>query len=102
MDKRNALILAKRYLHSLKTSKLEFEKAYLFGSSISSENNSDSDVDLAIVFKEISNRFDVQVELLNLRSDDQIDIEPHPFRVEDFNLENRFANEIITNGILIS
>ena len=60
------------------------------------------DIDLAIVLSSISDIIDVQIDLMQMRTDEDLLIEPHPFRKEDFNINNPVVAEILNNGIEIS
>lgn len=100
MDKKEAIKIAKRYLNQI-AKKYPIENAIIFGSFAKGTNNPDSDIDLAIIFKSIDDLIDMQIELLTMRSDDDLIIEPHPFAKEDFNISNPMADEIIKNGIEI-
>lgn len=61
----------------------------------------DSDIDIAVVLKNLRNSFTTQVQLMKLRRDIDLRIEPHPFDETDFNSSNPFANEILTTGIQV-
>ena len=98
MDKKQAYEVAREYATFVKKNKSHVQKVYLFGSYAKGKVSEDSDIDLAIVFKELSNSFDMQVELMKLRRKFDTRIEPHPFRAADFNTSNPFANEIINSG----
>lgn len=100
MDKRAAIEIAKRYLFSLQK-KYNIETAYLYGSFVKGTNHIDSDVDIAIVISQISDIIDVQIDLLQMRSDEDLIIEPHPFRKEDFDENNPVVAEILRSGIKI-
>jgi len=100
MDKTTAIEIAKRYIELVKE-KYQIESAILFGSFARGANHPDSDIDLAIVFKSVNDIIDLQIELLNLRTDDDLLIEPHPFTVRDFNEINPLVAEIKKNGIEI-
>jgi len=101
MDKNEAIKIAKRYISNL-IQKYEIEKAYLYGSYAKGTNHLDSDIDLAIVISSVSDIIDVQIDLMQMRSDEDLLIEPHPFRKEDFNLNNPAVAEILNNGIEIN
>ena len=77
------------------------QKAYLFGSYAKGTIKEDSDIDLAIIFKNFDNSFDTQVQLMKLRRKFDTRIEPHPFRESDFQTSNPFANEILNTGFEI-
>jgi len=101
MDKREAIKIAKRYVSNL-MQKYNIERAYLYGSFAKGTNHPDSDIDLAIVLSSISDITDVQIDLMQMRTDEDLLIEPHPFRKEDFNINNPVVAEILNNGIEIS
>jgi len=44
---------------------------------------------------------DMQIELMQMRSDDDLLIEPHPFKKADFLATNPIVAEIMRNGIEI-
>ena len=98
MDKNEAIKIAKRYIDSI-SRKYEIENAILFGSFAKGTNHPDSDIDIAIVFKSSVDIIDLQIELMCLRSDDDLIIEPHPFTLSDFNCSNPVVEEILRNGI---
>lgn len=100
MDKREAIRIAQRYISNL-TDKYNIECAYLYGSFAKGTNHADSDIDLAIVISSIPDIIDVQIDLMQMRTDDDLLIEPHPFRTEDFNFNNPVVAEILNNGIEI-
>jgi len=100
MDKADAIKIAERYI-SMVGKKYKIENAILFGSFAKGTNHMDSDIDLAIVFKSIDDVIDLQIDLLKMRTDDDLLIEPHPFRVIDFQISNPVVSEILKNGIEI-
>ena len=74
------------------------EKIILFGSYAKGNFNDDSDIDIAVVFKDYGNLIDMQLELMRLRRKIDSRIEPHPFRECEFELSNPIVNEIIKYG----
>jgi len=98
MDKRDALKIAKRYVDKV-SEKYQIENVILFGSFAKGTQHDDSDIDLAIIFNQIDDAVDLQVELMCLRSENDLMIEPHPFSHSDFNLSNPVVAEILKNGI---
>jgi hypothetical protein len=56
---------------------------------------------IVIVLSFISDIIDVQIDLMQMRTDEDLLIEPHPFRNEDFNSNNPVVSEILNNGIVI-
>jgi len=71
----------------------------LFCSYAKGTNHVDSDIDLAIIFKSIDDIIDMQIELMKMRTDDDLMIEPHPFSLSDFQASNPVVSEILKNGI---
>ena len=100
MDKNDAIKIAKKYINSI-SKKYHIENVILFGSFAKGTNNQDSDIDLAIIFKSIEDIIDLQIDLMCLRSDEHLLIEPHPFTISDFKITNPLVNEILKNGIEI-
>jgi len=100
MDKKEALRIAKRYIDSI-SDKFQIESAILFGSYAKGTNHPDPDSDIAIVFKTVDDIIDLQIQLMQLRSDADLLIEPHPFKISDFNSSNPLVAEIKKNGIEI-
>lgn len=80
-----------------------FVAAYLFGSYARKNETEDSDIDLALIIRHLSDteKFDTQVQLMLLASQFDLRIEPHPMSLEDFNSANPFAAEIRRTGIEI-
>jgi len=98
MDKREAIKIAKRYI-SLIESRYKIVNVILFGSFAKGTNHPDSDIDLAIVFKSVDDIVDMQIELMKMRTDDDLLIEPHPYRESEFENSNPVVYEILRNGI---
>ena len=97
MDKKDALIVAQIYANAVKAN-FNFIRIILFGSFAKGNYNDDSDIDIAVVFKDYSNSIDMQLELMRLRRKIDSRIEPHPFRESEFILSNPIVNEIIKYG----
>lgn len=70
----------------------------MFGSYVNGNFNEDSDIELAIFLKGLSNSFTTQIELMKLGRKIDTRIEPHPFEESDF-ISNPFAQRIIRTGI---
>jgi len=98
MDKNEAIKIAKRYIDSI-SNKFQIESAILFGSFAIGTNHADSDI--AIVFATVDDIIDLQIQLMQLRSNDDLLVEPHPFKVSDFHISNLLVAEIKKNGIEI-
>lgn len=100
MDKAEAIKVAKRYIDSV--SKIyQIENAFIFGSFAKGTNHADSDIDVAIVFSNVDDIIELQIELMCLRSDEDLLIEPHPFTLSDFKDTNPVVSEILKNSINI-
>lgn len=102
MDQDAALKIIKEYINYLKANKFNVQKAFLFGSYVTGKYHEDSDIDLAIILDNLSNRFVTQVELMKISRKFDTRIEPHPFEESDFNATNTFTNEILNKGIQIA
>lgn len=98
MDKREAIKIAKRYLNTV-SRRYQIESVILFGSFAKGTSHADSDIDLAIIFKSIDDIIEMQIDLMKLRTDDDLLIEPHPFKMSDFNISNPVVSEILKYGI---
>jgi predicted nucleotidyltransferase len=101
MDKKKASRITKKYVDFLRKKNPGIKKVYLFGSYAKGIINVDSDIDLAIVFENLTDTFDMQVELMKLRRKFDNRIEPHAFRESDFEVSNPLAMEILKTGIEI-
>jgi len=91
----------KQYIDFLKQNEFNIQEVYIFGSVAKGHFNEDSDIDLAIIIKNLKNGFTTQGELMKLRRRFDLRIEPHPFDETDFNAANPFAHEIMNTGIKV-
>lgn len=98
MDKNEAIRIAKRYIDTV-SSRYQIENVILFGSFAKGTYHADSDIDLAIIFNSLDDIIEMQIELMKMRTDDDLLIEPHPFIITDFNSSNPVVSEILKNGI---
>lgn len=98
MDKTEAVRIANDYINKI-SSKYLVTSALLFGSYARGTNREDSDIDIAIVAKNIRDIIDVQYDLMKLKRGIDLRIEPHPFKEKDFVTANPIVNEILTYGI---
>ena len=99
MDKAEAISKVKEYSLLLKKF-LPLEKVYLFGSYAKGINRTDSDIDVAIVVKQIDKDFfSVQPLLWKLRR--QVDDRIEPILIERDNDQSGFLIEIQRSGIEI-
>ena len=99
MDKKEVFDIANNYLRYLLLHNYKYEKAYVFGSYAKGTFTGDSDIDIAIVFNDLKDRFSTQVKLLMLTTKFDTRIEPHPIDKKDFNMNNPFVYEIMKSGI---
>lgn len=99
MDKISACVVAKKYIDYLKDNNYKIEKAFLFGSFAKNTNHNDSDIDLALIFDKLENRFNTQVDLIKLTRYFDTRIEPHPFSLDDFQQISPLIYEIKKDGI---
>ncbi|MDR2813423.1 MAG: nucleotidyltransferase domain-containing protein [Prevotellaceae bacterium] len=97
MDKKDAIMAAQQYV-DLVRAEYPLVRALVFGSYAKGVHHADSDIDVAVVLKNVDNLFDAQVALMRLRSDDDLMIEPHVFREKDFTTDNPFAYEVLLSG----
>ena len=98
MDKSEAVTAAQKYVDTV-SKKYQLEQAFVFGSYAKGNYHADNDIDVAVVLKNVSNLFDAQVDLLHMRKDEDLQIEPHPFRDTDFNTDDPLVYEILQAGM---
>ncbi|PQP35613.1 nucleotidyltransferase [Desulfobacteraceae bacterium SEEP-SAG9] len=102
MDQKSVPYIVTKYLNFLKENNINFLKAYIFGSYAKGTYDEDSDIDLAIIIKNLKNSYDMQVHLMKLGRKFDTRIEPHPFDEEDFiNSSIPIVYEILQSGIEI-
>jgi len=101
MAKRELFKIVREYIKIIRLNGYNVRNAYLFGSYAKNKATSESDIDIAVILKEVDNYFDTQVELMKLRRKVNIYIEPHPIAEKDFNTHPLF-NEIKKAGLKIS
>ena len=84
------------YIKKLQAEDVKIWRLYLYGSYANNTHNDDSDIDLAIFLdKDELDVFDEDVQLMKLRRDIDIRIEPHPFAKSDFDETNPFIKVIL-------
>jgi predicted nucleotidyltransferase len=100
MDKGTAYRIGEKYIAFLiNEKKYDIKKAYLFGSHAKETQHSESDIDIAVVMTHVPDIIDLQIQLMFLRRNFSVDIEPHPINEEDFTIQNPLAYEIMKTGI---
>jgi predicted nucleotidyltransferase len=88
---------------NLVSAEIPLKTVYLFGSYATGKAGRYSDIDLAIVSdKFIGDRFDDRNKLNKYILKTSIDIEVHPFTIEEFTEDDPFVKEIIETGIKIA
>lgn len=94
--------IIKRFVENASKDNISISEVILFGSYAKGTNHEWSDIDIAVVSKDFEgvSFFDNQ-KLTNAMLKTSIDIETHPYRPEDFTLENPFVEEILKYGIRI-
>ncbi len=91
----------KEFIAQLKK-EISIKSVYLFGSYVKGTNRDYSDIDVAIVSDNFEGFALADIErILNSTKNINRMIEPHPFRPEDFTVEDPFVEEIISTGIKI-
>jgi len=100
MDKKTDIAI-KKFIGLVKENFSDIESVYLFGSYAKGISTDDSDIDLALIFRNLddSKRFDLQVQLMLLAAKIDTRLEPHPISYEDFISGNPFIVEIKKTGI---
>jgi predicted nucleotidyltransferase len=91
---------AKKYLMII-PKEFGVKKAYLFGSFAKGKEKEESDIDIALIVENMPDFFSAQRQLMKLRRQIDLRIEPHPIILKDFNSFNPLANEIKQTGIEI-
>lgn len=82
--------------------KVEFgiTSIYVFGSYIKGNFTDSSDIDIAVVGDRFTgDSFEDTLTLMRKRRYIDKRIEPHPFKVEDFDITNPYVKEIIDTGV---
>jgi predicted nucleotidyltransferase len=88
MDQAGAIAVIKKFVTLLP---VEYRpiKVFLFGSFARNAFTTESDIDIALVLRGITDSFQTQVDLR---------LEPHPIDEKDFNDGDPFAKEILRYG----
>ena len=100
MDKGTAYRIGEKYITFLiNEKKIDIKKAFLFGSYAKETQRPESDIDIAVVVTDVKDIIDLQIQLMFLRRNFSVDIEPHPINQTDFTISNPLAYEIMQTGI---
>ncbi|MCK5153093.1 MAG: nucleotidyltransferase domain-containing protein [Spirochaetales bacterium] len=98
MVKNETLDIVQKYIAILKENNINVQYAYLFGSYVQDNYNSDSDIDLAIIIDWFDDSLSIQLKMMKLRRKIDTRLEPHPYTSKEWTTENPFVKEIILNG----
>ena len=98
-NKQLAFQKTREYIQKLRENRIKIWRLYLYGSYAKGTYHTDSDIDLAVFLeKDDLDGFEENVQLMKLRRDVDIRIEPHPFAKSDFDETNPLVKEIIETG----
>lgn len=90
------------YIRRLKKHRVPVWRVYLYGSHAKGNPRHDSDIDLAVFLEqEDIYGFPEDIELMRLRWEIDLRIEPHAFARSDFDETDPYIKEIIDTGIRI-
>ncbi|MCD5411241.1 nucleotidyltransferase domain-containing protein [Thermodesulfovibrionales bacterium] len=92
-----------QFLKELAKNNIGIEQAILFGSYAQGTFNDWSDIDLAIVSKAFEGeRFKDRDKIRRIKLKVSCDLEPIPYKPEEFNIDNPFVKRILETGIKIA
>lgn len=94
-------LIAIKYAELVKQ-ELNINSVYLYGSYVKGTNCADSDIDIAVVGDEFTgDPVKDTLKLMKIRRKVDIRIEPHAFKISDFESSNSYIQEILSTGIKI-
>lgn len=95
--------IVNQYIINVKKQGIPVQEVYIFGSYAKGTADKYSDIDVCIISKKFGyDRQKERVLLMNIRSDNDDLIEPHPFSPKDFsNPFDPLASQIKKQGLLI-
>ena len=92
----------KKYLEKI-SQHYKIDAVYLFGSYAKGTQTENSDIDLAIVSKDVKNRLDDMGRMLGYTWKCDTRIEPHPYNTKEFTPdEYMLVGEILRTGIKVA
>lgn len=95
MDKKTALKLARDYVRFLASHNYyKIREAFLFGSYAKNHFTDDSDIDIALVLEGYKDTVTELSNLMRLRRNFDLRIEPHPIAKKDFRDDSPLNREI--------
>jgi predicted nucleotidyltransferase len=98
MDKEKIIDILRAYVNALVSNRIPVAQAYLFGSTVKGTDNFDSDFDVALFLKRMQDEISTLNQLMKIRRDFDLRIEPHPFLEDDIDNGNPLVNNIIKTG----
>lgn len=91
-----------RYIKALEKNKIPIKRAVLFGSYVTGKFTEWSDIDIALVSEAFEGvRMNDRNKIRRITLSISSDLEPLPFRPEDFNPSDPFVREILETGVTI-
>ncbi len=98
-DKQVIYRIINEYIKGLRDNQVGIWRLYLYGSFAKGTQHPNSDIDLAVFLdKEDIDCLKDNLELMKIRWDIDLDIEPHAFARTDFDETDPYIKEIITTG----
>ena len=91
----------KEYIKAI-SKEFDIKEVYVFGSYAKGTNNENSDIDIAVVLDSDIDAIDLMVELMMFTQNIDLRIEPHPFKLNDFEKGNPFVDEIKSTGLKVA
>jgi len=101
MDKKDAIVLSKKYLQKVKGNGINVLDAWLFGSYAKDNYNENSDIDIALILPDNQLSFDIDVQLMVLRKGKETMIETHTYSKNDFLTNTPIIHQIKNYGFRI-
>jgi len=96
------IAIVQKYLSALEEKKISIQKAWLFGSYVSGNYNEWSDIDIALVSDSFNgSRMDDRSKIRRITLNISSNLEPIPYRPEDFTEADPFVKEILSFGVQI-
>ncbi len=94
--------IVNHFISELENNGIPITNAYIFGSYASEKHDKWSDIDIAIVSDAFEgDRFEDRNKIRKLKLSISSDLEPHPYRPDDFNMDDPFIKNIVSTGIAI-
>jgi predicted nucleotidyltransferase len=95
-------LIIKRFIDELEKNNIPIKEAILFGSYAKGNYHDWSDVDLALVSDAFEGeRFRDRNKIRRIKLEISLDLEPIPYRPEDFTSDDPFVQKIIETGMRV-